>query len=207
MPVDAINPSTFHPINVTDTCAVWNVLSSDCLYQAAVAAGCDFCLTDFVQYECVFKRRGALKPTDQALMDRLKKEQSKGRFRSHPSTIADLQRVAQLEQRRRLGLGELSSLAFAMQINQALLTDDQKARMLAQEVGHPLIQTTPHLFGWLVYSGRLAHGDRKTVVQEHSAMGQILGRHFEDAYTLAQTALQMSALQAPSLPAADSETD
>lgn len=182
----AIDPSNFHPINVVDTCAVWNVLSSTRLYSAAKEAGCDFCITGFVFYECLIKKRSAQKATDTELMERLKKSQRGGTFRAHETTIDDLQRVAQLEQRRRLGKGELSTIAFAMKINQAVMTDDQKARRLAQDVGHALIQTTPHLFSWLIFKQRLVDADKAMILQQHQEMGQILGPHFENAYRLAR---------------------
>ena len=181
----AIDPSKFHLVNVVDTCAVWNVLSSARLYSAAKEAGCEFCMTGFVLYECLTKKRGAQKATDKELMKRLQKERRDGAFKAHPTTIDDLQRVAQLEQRKRLGKGELSTIAFAMKINQAAMTDDQKARRLAQDVGHPLVQTTPHLFAWLIFKQRLGDADKGIVIRQHEEMEQILTLHFEAAYRLA----------------------
>jgi len=181
----AIDPSRFHLVNVVDTCAVWNVLSSARLYSAAKEARCEFCMTGFVLYECLIKKRGAQKATDKELMNRLQIEQRGGAFKAHATTIDDLQRVAQLEQRKRLGKGELSTIAFAMKINQAVMTDDQKARRLAQDVGHLLIQTTPHLFAWLIFMRRLVDADKSLVIRQHEEMAQILTRHFEAAYRLA----------------------
>ncbi|MBT2119752.1 hypothetical protein KK141_21715 [Dyella sp. LX-66] len=191
-----IDPSSFHPVNVTDTCAVWNVLSSLRLYAAAKAAGCDFCMTAFVHYECLIKKRGELKETHRTLMDRLRRAQRNGDFASHASTIGDLQRVAQLEQRRKLGKGELSSIAFAMKIGQAVMTDDQKARRLAHDVGHSLVQTTPHLFGWLFFAGKLTEADKGAIIQQHVEMGQILKPHLERAYEMAMNAI-MKATRKP----------
>ncbi|MBI2752327.1 MAG: hypothetical protein HYX46_02260 [Betaproteobacteria bacterium] len=55
----AIDPSTFHLVNVADTCSVWNVLSSARLHAAAKEARCEFCITSFVRYECLTKSRKA----------------------------------------------------------------------------------------------------------------------------------------------------
>lgn len=188
----AIDPSNFHPVNVSDTCAVWNVLSSLRLYAVAKAAGCDFCMTAFVYYECLIKKRGVVKNADKALMDRLKRAQRDGAFQVHVSTIDDLQRVAQLEQRKKLGLGELSSIAFAMKIGQAVMTDDQKARRLAHDVGHARVQTTPHLFAWLFFTGKLSEADKGAIIQQHVDMGQILKPHFERAHEIALIAIMRS---------------
>lgn len=188
----AIDPSKFHLVNVVDTCAVWNVLSSARLYSAAKEAGCEFCVTGFVLYECLVKKRRSQKPTDKELMERLQRAQRNGVFKAHETTIDDLQRVAQLEQRKRLGKGELSTIAFAMKINQAVMTDDQKARRLAQDVGYALVQTTPYLYAWLIFTRRLSEGDKSAIIQQHEEMGQILRPYFEDAHEKALISMMNS---------------
>jgi len=52
--------------------------------------------------------------------------------------IEDLQSISVLESRKCLGEGELSSIAFAMKIRLAVITDDRKALELAVEAGHAL---------------------------------------------------------------------
>jgi predicted nucleic acid-binding protein len=187
----SIDPSKFHLVNVVDTCSVWNVLSSSRLYGAAKEARCNFCITEFVRYECLVKKRGILKDTDRSLIERLEREQRSGAFQAHACSIDDLQRVAQLEQRKKLGKGELSSIAFAMKIGQAVMTDDQKARKLAHDSG-ALVQTTPHLYAWLIFSGRLSEADKGSVIQQHKDMGQILEPYFEDAHTKALVSMMNS---------------
>jgi hypothetical protein len=181
----AIDPSRFHLINVADTCSVWNVLSSTLLYSATKAARCDFCITTFVSYECLLKPRKSINSAERQLMDRLKKEQSKGAFKPQSCDIGDLQSIKVLESRKRLGKGELSSIAFAMKIGQAFITDDLKARKLAEDSGHKLTQTTPHLFSWLIFTNRLGDSDVQTVVSQHADAGRQLKQHFENAYELA----------------------
>ena len=97
----------------------------------------------------------------------------------------DLQASKLLESRKRLGKGELSSIAFAMKIGQAVITDDLKARTLAKDSGHPHVQTTPHLFSWLIFKGRLGDFDKGTVIAQHKAMDRPLAPHFETAYEMA----------------------
>jgi predicted nucleic acid-binding protein len=181
----AIDPSQFHLVNVSDTCAVWNVLSSVRLYGAAKEAHCEFCITSFVRYECLVKRRKAPTVAEIDLMERLEKEQARGAFAAHSCSISDLQAVELLESRKRLGKGELSSIAFAMKIGHAIITDDKKARKLAETSGHALTQTTPHLFAWLIFKGYLGDGDRATVIEQHQAMERPLAPHFDAAYSMA----------------------
>ncbi len=162
-----------------------HVLSGTCylqiLYTTALSMGCHFCITQFVLYECLFKPR-----TDsligRELQSRLRREQSKGIFKSYPLAVEDLQDIGILENRQRLSKGELSSIAFAKKTSQAFLTDDQGARKLARGVVTQGVQTTPHLFGWLFFSGHLVDGDRMALIGEHEAMGGRLSRYFEEMY-------------------------
>lgn len=181
----AIDPSKFHLINVADTCSVWNVLSSARLHSAAKEAHCEFCVTSFVRYECLTKPRKAPSPAETELMRRLTQEQARGGFAAHSCDIGDLQAIKLLESRKKLGKGELSAIAFAMKIGQAVITDDMKARKLAEDSGHAHIQTTPHLFSWLIFKGRLGDSDKGTVIAQHKAMERPLEPHFEDAYDMA----------------------
>lgn len=182
----AINPSKFHLVNVADTCSVWNVLSSATLYSAAKEARCEFCITSFVRYECLSKpRKKTATAAEAELMRRLAQEQGRGGFAAYSCDIGDLQAIKLLESRKRLGKGELSSIAFAMKIGQAVITDDMKARKLAEDSGHAHIQTTPHLFSWLIFKGRLGDSDKGTVIAQHRAMDRPLAPHFETAYEMA----------------------
>lgn len=182
----AIDPSKFHLINVADTCSVWNVLSSARLHSAAREARCEFCITSFVRYECLTKpRKKVPSAAETELMRRLAQEQQRGGFATHSCDIGDLQAIKILESRQRLGKGELSSIAFAMKIGQAVITDDMKARKLAEDSGHSLTQTTPRLFSWLLFNGRLGDSDKDTVIAQHMAMERPLAPHFQKAYEVA----------------------
>ncbi len=191
----AIDPSQFHLHNVTDTCAVWNVLSSRILYSRSRDAGCDFCITRFVLYECLHKPRRNASQAERELQERLQRERDLGRFQDYALEIADLQDVHVMEKRQRLSKGELVSITFAKKTHQAFLTDDQKARRLGHSVLPPnRVQTTPHLFGWLFFIGRLSDGDKAEIMREHEGCGRPLAKHFEEMYNRAlQYRLMMAA--------------
>lgn len=181
----AIDPSKFHLINVADTCSVWNVLSSVRLHSAAKEARCEFCITSFVRYECLIKPRKTPTTAETTLIGRLTREQARGGFLAHSCDIGDLQAIKLLESRKRLGKGELSSIAFAMKIGHAVITDDMKARRLAEDSGHALTQTTAHLFAWLIFKGGLGDSDREIVLKQHKEMEGSLAPHLDTAYTMA----------------------
>jgi hypothetical protein len=168
---------------VADTCAVWNVLSSRVLHGSCINSGFEFALTVFVLYECLHKPRKEVTEEDARLQDRLRTARAKGQFKSYELSIEDLQDVAILEQRKRLSKGELASMAFARRVNLSFQTDDQGARKLASSVlGPDRVQTTPHVLGWLVFSGRLGDGDLSGIVEEHESFERPLRPYFEDLY-------------------------
>ena len=182
----ATDPSKFFLSNVVDTCAVWNVLSSRRLFGSAGTAGCVFCCTAYVNYECLKKPRKNPSEIGRKLQDRLISARRQGQFRVHHLDIDELLELDILEQRKRLGHGELSSIVLAKRTNQAFLTDDQKARSLAQtNLASGRVQTTPHLFGWLLFTSRLLDGDLKDVIDEHVALNGRLEPYFEEMYKVA----------------------
>jgi len=179
----AVDPRQFHVLNVADTCAIWNILSSKVLYSASIAANCSFCCTAFVYYECMHKPRKNISSEELELQRRLEQEKKKGQFKMFHIGLDDLNDIEILEKRRSLSKGELSSMVFARRTQQALITDDQGARkltchcMLADRV-----QTTPHLFGWLIYSGVLSDLDKDDIIREHVSFARPLEKYFIQIY-------------------------
>ncbi len=178
-----IDITKFNKINVIDTCAIDNLLSSATLYRAARTSNCSFCYTKFVEYEMLYKSRKKLDEKSKELQQKLKDETTAKRFECHNLSIDDLQEIEILEQRKRLGGGELSSIAFAKKINQNFMTDDSKARKLGISVlGNKRVQTTPHLVGWLFYNRDLIDSDFSVIISEHQEYNRPLSQYFEEAY-------------------------
>ncbi|WP_434347658.1 hypothetical protein ACN6A1_06270 [Myxococcus virescens] len=180
----SLDVSAFHRLIVADTCAVWNVLSSRLLHHAGTVAGCFFSVTDFILYECLHKPRSRVDDSDLELQRRLKAARAAGQFRNYSLDVEDLQEVQILEKRKNLSKGELAAIAFAKKTQQAFLTDDQKARQLAATaLDAQRIQTTPHLLGWLVFTGRLGDSDISLVVSEHEQLNRPLRPYFMAMYS------------------------
>lgn len=101
-------------------------------------------------------------------------------------SIEDLQDIEILQKRKNLSKGELSSIVFAKKTRQALLTDDQGARKLAEQVmDKKSVQTTPHLFGWLFYADFLRDGDKDRIIKEHKDFKRPLAKYFSEMYVKA----------------------
>ncbi len=179
----AINPSEFYLHNIIDTCAIWNVLSSKILFLRADQAGVMFYCTEFIVYECLHKQRSAPKYCHIKLKDYLVQLMAQGKFNSFSLSVEDLQEIDRLSSRKRLGKGELSALAFALKTGQAFLSDDQKARKLALEIlPAGRTQTTPHLFSWLIFTGKISDSEKSQVIGEHQENGGDMPTHLEAAY-------------------------
>jgi hypothetical protein len=188
-----IDVSTFCRLNVTDSCAAWNVLSSTTLYSAAISGGCALCCTQFVEYECLHKRRGIPTPGDVTIQQRFRNDVQQGKITVYHLDIADLQEVEILENRKRLSKGELSSIAFAKRTNQAFLTDDQKARKLARcTLPQNRVQTTPHLLGWLYFAGILTDGYLEAIISDHNGHGRPLEPHLRAAHAEAARCMALA---------------
>lgn len=174
------NPSNFHKLNVIDACSIWNIISSRLLYVTACSVGCSFCCTDFVYYECLHKPRTKIKDEDIALQKILKEEMQSGKFKNYHLDIEDLQQIDVLKSRKNLGKGELSSIVFAKKTYQAFLTDDRGARNLAEEfLSSEMVQTIPHLLGWLSFLNYLNDGDCKKIIDEHKKYNGKLEEYFQ----------------------------
>lgn len=178
-----LNVSIFEKNVVVDTCSVWNVLSSSALHYNSLAVGCCFSITSFVLYECLHKPRKSERTADAELKRRLVIAREKGQFVSYALDVEDLQDVALLEQRMKLSKGELAAIAFARKTRQAFLTDDQGARTLAATaMDQRLVQTTPQLLGWLVFSGYISDSDIDGIIKEHESLGRPLRSFFRNMY-------------------------
>jgi len=180
-----INPAVFHKMNVVDSCSAWNVLSSLLLWSRALQAACTFCCTQFVVYECIYKRRKKPTEGDEELQRRMRRELDARRIILARLDLEDLQDVEVLAARRNLSKGELSAIAFARRTDQAFLTDDQKARRLAETaLPSDRVQTVPHLAGWLLYEGYIADSEFDQLVTEHESFARPLKPHFQRARVL-----------------------
>lgn len=189
-----INPSAFLKYNVTDTCSVWNVLSSLLLFYRSKTAGVSYVCSGYVMYECLIKTRSVITEVDEKLQARLRDAQGQQKeFITFQLTIEDLQNIEVLEKRNRLGKGELSSIILARKMRLAFLTDDQKARSLGQDIlPREMTQTTPHLLSWLFFNNYLSDVEISTVKEQHEEMMRPLGKYFDEAYREACRCRSMS---------------
>ncbi len=180
-----IDPSNFYKYNVIDTCAIWNILSSKLLYTTANNAGCLFCCTYFVYYECLYKPRKNPKQAEIELQNRFRQEYENGKFKYYHLTIEDLQDVEVLQVRKKKDKGELASIAFAKKTRQAFITDDRGARIeAAKSMDSKMVQTTPHLLAWLIFINYLSDSDLQSIIGEHKKSDRPLEKHFLDAYKI-----------------------
>ena len=171
---------SFPPVMAIDSCSIWNVLCSKTLTGAAKTNGHHFMLAEYVQYECLVKRRSS-PPTqiDIDMQSRLRVElEQKIHFSSHPLDVADLSRlVGDVGTLNRIDRGEIAALALARKYGNGFMTDDYKARGLGESaLGKTHVRTTPHLVGHLVYVGRLSDGDIPKIVADNTAARNPRGR-------------------------------
>lgn len=179
----ALDPRSFHKAAVTDTCSIWNMLSSRRLYQATITAKIHFCITPMVLYECLHKPRKSLNEKKSEMMARLERARRNGGFPTQDCDLDDLLDVARLAPKG-LGSGELSCIATAYRIRSiAFMTDEKKARLFAERDLKLDVETTPKLYAWLLYNHHLGSGDHTEVLREHEHFEERpLTQHMQHAY-------------------------
>jgi hypothetical protein len=168
---------------LTDSCSVQNVLSSATLLAACTRGLFSFAVTKYCLYECLDKPRKTATDGDLAIRQRLREARIQGSFREHDLSVEDLQEAALLRLRKRVGAGELSTIALAKRFGIGVQTDDDRAEKLAAEVlGNERVQTTPHVLGWMFFHGLLADYQLDVVLAEHRGVGRNLSERFKEAH-------------------------
>ena len=113
----------------------------------------------------------------------LRDETRKNRFRCEHLSISDLQEIEILENRKKLGKGELSSIAFARKTRLAFMMDDVKARKLGEFVlGEMKTLTTPRLLGWLYINRILTDSDHAVIIKEHETQKRNMSTQYNQIY-------------------------
>lgn len=179
----SFDPSRFSSVSVIDTCSIWNMLSSQKLYQAAVRANLYFCTTSAVLYECLHKPRGNLTVEKKELIKRFRKAQKNGVFPVEQCSLEDLINISS-NAPGRLGSGELSCIATAYKIRSiAFMTDEKLARKYAKDNLLLTVETTPRLYGFLHFRKLLIDSDHPDVLSEHERFeSRPLSTYLTEAY-------------------------
>ena len=180
------DPQKFSLMLATDTCSVWNVLSSRKLLNAANSAKITFCMTSMVLYECLQKPRKKLNDKKHELMQRLIKAREKNQFPQHDCKLEALLYINQIAPKK-LNSGELSSIALAYDLRTlAFMSDEKAARKFAENKVQLKVETTPKLYGWLHYSNKLSDSDHSHIINEHESfedrpLTEFLNKAYETA--------------------------
>jgi len=181
-----IDITKFSKDNVVDTCSIWNIISCVKFYTITIDIVTQFALTEYVVYEALYKERKSENPLEEKLKIKLRKEIDLKNFKVYNISIADLQEVEILKNRKNLGMGEISSIAFAKKSkNLCFLTDDQNARKFSSDIVKVNTQTTSHLLGWLFYDGHLLDGDLQDIIDDHNSFNRPLEKYFKEVYEVA----------------------
>lgn len=182
----AIDPRIFSPMVITDTCSVWNILSSRKIFQSTCSAKVTLFITPMVLYECLHKPRKNISPEQLELMNRLTKALSSNAF---VNQTCDLDDLIAITRRAPIGLssGELSCIAIAYKMRTiAVMTDEKKARYYAEQTLQLKVETTPKLYGWLHFCRHLSDVDHSDVISEHEIYERRpLTAFFNEAYIAA----------------------
>ena len=180
-------PDSFSLVNITDTCAIWNLVGSMTLFKTARRMEVSFVITNTVFYECFIKSRGqATSAQHQELRDRLETQINQDNVGQVALAIDDLQDIITLARQlgvdKRLGQGEISCAALARHWSTAVLTDNRRDFTAIKKLVDGRLQTTPRLLGWLYLDGHLTDSDVGDVLSEHCNSGGQMSQVYKLAH-------------------------
>ena len=66
-----IDITSFHKVNIIDSCSIWNILCCNLFYSRALENQCEFSITKYVEYECLYKPRSNESSFDTEIKKRL----------------------------------------------------------------------------------------------------------------------------------------
>jgi len=178
--------ATFPQHNMIDTCSIWNMISSSILYTKSKAAGIIYYATEFVIYECIHKPRKTATDTDIELMRRFSSMLKMNDFYRMKISIQDIQDFEKTYNTKGIGKGEMSCIILAQKYKQSIITDDQDARKIAENIiPREFVQTIPRLVGHLVFCGHIIDSDISDILDAHSAFNRNLEPHLTRCFHLA----------------------
>ncbi|MDD5456894.1 MAG: hypothetical protein PHV30_07675 [Candidatus Margulisbacteria bacterium] len=178
-----INYASFFTINITDSCSIQNIIASNRIFRASLLAKCYFSITRYVEYESIYKKRKSSKSGEQELIKKIQKAISENSIKVCDITIDDLNDRLIADNRKRLGMGEISSIAFAKRTGLGFLTDDKPAKKFAlKSLEASKVQSSIHLVGWLFYFRHLVDTDIDLIIREHTYHNRHFGEHYRKAY-------------------------
>lgn len=177
----------FNKDSVIDTCSVLNLLSSEMLYRTTINKNINFIISDFIEYELIYKRRNIKNESKNRVANELDKKiisaiQEK-KIGKYALSLNDLHDPIFLEHGKRKSIGELTGLILARKFQIGLVTDDHGAQKIASKIiGADKVDSICSLISWLFYNDYLSDTDKDVIIGEQEYYYRNQKDNFEKAY-------------------------
>ena len=166
-----MKPFKFKNINkytVIDACSTVNLISSKMFLSHALNDGFEFNMTRNVEFELVSKPLRRPNKRIEEQREYIKHLLAQKDLIRTSLSIDDLHELAELEERKKLGIGELSCIAYAKHKRLTVITDDTDAGNFAEKVlGNDYANNTADLLGNLLYRRIIIDNEYDSLIQEH----------------------------------------
>lgn len=179
--------TTFNKNSVIDTCSLLTLVSSRKLDIASKTEKCYFAITDFIEYELLYKTRNIdnndLKlrraELDQAVIRKL----DTGEINKFALTISDLHAPLFARHNKARSRGELTAIVLAEKFNIGFVTDDFGAQKIAKrELGKERVDSICSFISWLYYNNKLIDSDINEIISDQEQHGRGQEKQFRKAY-------------------------
>ncbi len=181
------NVKEFNKNGVIDTCSLLNLSSTKTLDSAAKIDNCNFIISDFIEYELLYKERNIqddLRRQRAEELDLVIKEKIRtGEIGKYDIELIDLLSPAFKNHNKSKSRGELTAIVLADKFNIAIITDDKKAQNVASAtIGNDKVDSVCSLISYLYYHNKLSDSDKVKIITEQDYYFRNQELNFEKAY-------------------------
>lgn len=181
------NIREFNKNGVIDTCSLLNLTSSSTLSRASKNKNCNFIISDFIEYELLYKERN--------IRDELRRQRAEeldeivarmidsGEIQKYNIELSDLLNPAFVKHNKAKSRGELTAIVLAEKFNIGVITDDEKAQKVAcGAIGKKYVESVCSLISWMYYHNNLNDSDKDKIIQEQAYFLRNQKEKFQKAY-------------------------
>lgn len=181
------NIKEFNKNGVIDTCSLLNLSSSETLDNAAKKENCNFIISDFIEYELLYKERNILDILRTQRAEELdliiNRKIRNGEIQKYDIQLNDLLNPLFKNHNKAKSRGEITAIVLAEKFNIGVITDDKKAQNVAKaSMGNEKVDSICTLISYMYYHNKLSDSDKEKMINEQAYFFRNQEGKFQEAY-------------------------
>lgn len=181
------NIKEFNKNGVIDTCSLLNLSSTEILDKAAKFENCHFIISDFIEYELLYKERNIQddlrRQRAEELDSIIHRKISNGEIQKYDIELSDLLNPVFKNHNKAKSRGEITAIILAEKFNIGVITDDRKAQNVAKtSIGNEKVDSICTLISYMYFHNRLSDSDKEKMINEQAYYFRNQEVKFQKAY-------------------------